>query len=422
MDNTTSSAKTDPSGLHRGLGLCAVWALLWVAALPGCQSSQSSAEQAPTAPVVSVSVPIERTVTDYDDFIGRTDSIEYLQVQAEVTGYLDKIYFKEGSEVAKGDVLYEIDPRPYQDQVDASKAQLAVNEAGLHLAKATNARYKELFRRSPGAVTLEELDQYQAQEEQGVANVDLAKANLAAANLNLSWTKVTCPINGLISRTLVTLGNLVTANQTLLTTVVSVDPMYAYFDVDEPTMLRIHDLIRAGKIQSAREGAIVPVLVFFSNGKAYAHEGTIDFINNRVDPSTGTLQVRGILPNPKPRIGDRALIPGMFVRVRVAIGAPYKALLVSPLALAEDQALKYVFIVNDKNAVVRRQVTVGQEQDGLQVISEGLQPGERVIVNGLQRVRPGIVVKPRLVEMPVPPDSSPAIVPTPVLKTPPTGR
>ena len=422
MDKSTPNATTVFFRQFRGAGPWAVAALLWLAALPGCKSSESSADQAQAGPPVTVSVPIERTVTDYEDYTGRTDAIQSLQVQARVTGYLDKVYFKEGSEVAAGAVLYEIDPRPYQDQLDAAKAQLAVNKAALNLAKANNARFKALFKTSPGAVSQLELDQYQAQEEQALANVDLAKANVATAELNLTWTKVTTPISGLISRTLITLGNLVTANVTLLTTVVSVDPMYAYFDVDEPTMLRVHRLINEGKFKSAREGASIPVLVFLSNGERYPHEGTVDFVNNRVDPATGTLQIRGVLPNPKPKIGERGLTPGMFVRVRVAIGAPYKALLVSPRALAEDQALKYVFVVNKKNEVVRQQVTVGQDQEGLQIITDGLQPDQLVIVNGLQRVRPGMIVKPKTVEMPRSTESSPAIVPTAELKSPPPGK
>lgn len=419
MHKTTSRAHGLSADLWAVAGPWAVLMLVWLAALIGCRNSESSAEQTQTGPPVSVAVPIERTVTDYEDYTGRIDAINYLQVQARVTGYLDKIYFTDGKEVAAGDVLYEIDPRPYQDALNAAKAQLAQTDASLHLAKANNARFKKLAKDSPGAVTGLELDQYQAQEEQAGANLDQAKANVATAELNLNWTKVTTPIAGLIGRTLITLGNLVTANTTLLTTVVSVDPMYVYFDADEPTVLRVQDLMRQGKFKSVAEGGKIPIQIFLSDGHLLPREGTIDFVNNQVDPGTGTLQIRATVANPKPPVGSRTLTAGMFVRVRVSIGVPYPALLVSPEAVAQDQALNYVLVVNDKNEVVRREVTVGQEQEGLQVVSGGLKPGERVIVNGLQRAVPGMVVQPKKVDMPALRDSAPATVPVPVLKVPP---
>ena len=193
----------------------------------------------------------QREVTDYQDYTGRTAAVDSVQVQARVTGYLDKIYFKEGAEVKEGTVLYEIDPRPYQAAYDAAKAQVAQNVASLELARQNNARFKTLAKDQAGAVTQVDLDQYQSQEDQAVANLDHARANLVTAKLNLDWTKVTAPVTGLIGRLLVTRGNLIVANQTTLTTVVAQDPMWVYFDMDEPTVLQVHELIRQGKFGPA---------------------------------------------------------------------------------------------------------------------------------------------------------------------------
>ena len=230
------------------------------------------------------------------------------------------------------------------------------------------------------------------------AAVKVAEAALNTAELNLDFTKVTAPISGRISRYLVTVGNLVQsgdqANVTLLTTIVSVDPMYAYFDVDERTVLRVRQLIREGKAKSAREAAM-PVMLGLANEDGFPHRGTIDFVDNQVNPKTGTLRVRGMFPNK-----DEALLPGFFARVRVPVGAPHQALLVTDRAIDNDQGQKILYVVNDKNEVVSRPIRVGLLHDGLRAIEDGLKPGERVIVNGLQTVRPGITVEPKLVDMP----------------------
>jgi RND family efflux transporter MFP subunit len=248
---------------------------------------------------------------------------------------------------------------------------------------------------------VEDLEQSLAQRSSTQAQLEAAKANVKTAELNLNWTKVTSPIDGRISRTLVTLGNLIIADQTILTTIVSQDPMYAYFDVDEPTVLRVQELIREGKYKSAREqGVRVPVFLGLSSEQDYAHEGYVDFINNQVNPSTGTLQIRGSFANPKPPLGPRVLSPGLFVRIRVAVSAPYQALLVTQAAIGTDQSRKYIYTVDNDNRVVRRDVTLGAQQDGLQVIKTGLQPDQRVVVNGLQHVRPGTVVSPKSEPMP----------------------
>jgi RND family efflux transporter MFP subunit len=317
-----------------------------------------------------------------------------------------------------GDLLYEIDPRPYQAAYDAARAQVAQNTASLELAKQNNRRFKALAEEKEGAVTKVDLDQYQSQQDQAVANLDYARANLLTARLNLDWTKVTAPVTGLIGRLLVTRGNLVVANQTTLTTIVRQDPMWVYFDMDEPTALQVHELARQGKFGPTRNGPPkIPFHLQLANEKGFPHEAILDFVNNQIDQATATLLIRAIFPNPKPANGPRVFTPNNFVRVRVPTSPPYQALLVNPEAVGTDQDLKYVYVVDQDNKIVRHGVKLGSLQDGLQVITDGLAPGERVIVKGLQRVQQGAMVNPTLVPMPMPTQDSPS--PTaPVLKAP----
>jgi RND family efflux transporter MFP subunit len=372
-------------------------------------------------------------------------------VQARVTGYLDKIYFTEGSEVRgddrlpsaarvvsllaaprgpllaaadlfpgqlqAGDLLYEIDPRPYQAAYDAVRAQVAQNTASLELARQNNRRFKALAREKEGAVTQVDLDQYKSQEDQAVANLDYARANLETARLNLNWTKVTAPVDGLVGRLLVTRGNLIVANQTTLTTIVRQDPMWVYLDMDEPTALHIRELCRQGKFGPATPSHLpkIPFGLQLANEKGFPHEAMMDFVNNQIDQATATILIRAIFPNPRPTNGPRVFTPSNFVRVRVPTSPPYQALLVNPEAVGTDQDLKYLFIVDENNKVVRHNVKLGSLQDGLQVVTEGLQPGERVIVKGLQRVQQDATVSPTVVPMPIPPQGP---LPLPVLKAP----
>jgi RND family efflux transporter MFP subunit len=414
--------------------------------LAGCSGAPEEPGKHP--PAVTVSYPLRREVTDYQDYTGRTAAVESVQVQARVTGYLVKIYFTEGSEVLgdnrptcatrmmgllaaphgpllaaativpgqlhAGDLLYEIDPRPYEYAFKAAKAKVAQNVASLELAKENNTRFKKLNTDKPGAVTQVDLDQYQSTEDQAVANLDQARADLQTAELNLEWTKVTAPVSGRIGRLLITRGNLIVANQTTLTTIVSQDPMWVYYNMDEPTVLQIADVARQGKYgpaseESAGKPAKIPVRLQLTNEKGYPHEATLDFYNNQLDQATATLLMRAIFPNPLPASGARVFAPNMFVRVRVPTSPPYQALLVNPEAVGTDQDLKYVYVVDDDNKVVRHAVKLGSLQDGLQAVTEGLQPEERVIVRGLQRAQQGGTVNPTLAPMPTP-DSSPPVV------------
>jgi membrane fusion protein, multidrug efflux system len=385
--------------------------------LAGCART----EEAPGKPLptVTVSYPLQREVTDYQDYTGRTAAVESVQVQARVTGYLDKIYFREGAEVPEGTVLYEIDPRPYQAAYDAAKAQAAQNVASLELAKQNNKRFKTLAKEKAGAVTQVDLDQYQSQQDQAVANLDQARANVVTAKLNLEWTKVTAPVTGLVGRLLVTRGNLIVANQTTLATIVSQDPMWVYFDMDEPTALQIRELARQGVFGPARDGPPkLPFHLQLANDQGFPHEAILDFVNNQLDQATATLLIRAVFPNPRPANGPRVFAPNNFVRVRVPTSAPYKALLVNAEAVGTDQDLKYLYTVDGDNKAVRHAVKLGSLQDGLQVVTDGLQAGERVIVKGLQRVQPGATVNPTLVPMPLPrPGEQPATVPA-ALKAP----
>ncbi|HEV3263865.1 MAG TPA: efflux RND transporter periplasmic adaptor subunit [Gemmataceae bacterium] len=372
-------------------------------------------------PTVTVSNPLQREVTDYQDYTGRTAAVDSVQVQARVTGYLTKIYFKEGEEVKEDTVLYEIDPRPYRAAYDSAKAQVAQNVASLALAKQDNTRFKKLDKDQAGAVTKVDLDKYQSQEDQAVAALEQSQANLETAKLNLDWTKVTAPVTGVIGRLLVTRGNLIVANQTTLTTVVRQDPMWVYFDADEPTVLQVHELIRQGKFGPTDTSTGVPIakIAFhlqLANEKGFPHEATMDFVNNQLDQATATLQIRGVFPNPKPANGPRVFAPNMFVRVRVPTSAVYQALLVNPEAVGTDQDLKYVYVVDNDNKVVRHNVKLGSLQDGLQVITDGLKLDERVIVKGLQRVQQGATVNATVVPMPMPAQDSLSASPSPVMK------
>jgi RND family efflux transporter MFP subunit len=362
-------------------------------------------------PTVTVSEPLQRQVTDYQEYTGRIAAVDSVQVRARVSGYLQKINFKDGTEVKEGTVLYEIDPEPYKDALAQVEAQVRLQEAQLKYNEATYQRNLKLYQNSQ-AVSLEELQQSLAQRDVTRASLEAARANVEQARLNLEWTKVRAPITGLLSRTLITRGNLVVASQTVLTTLVSQDPIYAYFDVDEPTVLKVRQLIREGRLPSAREGgAHVPVFVGLANEEGFPHEGYVDFVNNEVSPGTATLQLRGVLANPEPAIGPRIFAPGQFVRVRVTVSPPYQALLVIDGAVGTDQDLNYLLVLDDKDRVVRREVTLGTEHGGLRVIEKGLEPNDRVIVNGLQHVKPGTVVHPQLVPMPAPRPG--ALAPTP---------
>lgn len=391
---TVSATQSEVSVRHRirlGIGSALLSGLCL--ALAGCAQAPSEAP-AEAPPPVTVSYPVEREVTDYADFTARTAAVDSVELRARVSGYLDKVNFKEGALVKKGDVLVEIDPRTYAAEVKVAQGAVASAEASQALAEANLER----VRRLPGeATSREDLDTRVAQRQQASAQIRSSRAALERAELNLGFCKVYAPISGRVSRYHVTVGNLVQAGDltggTLLTTIVSVDPMYAYFDVDEHTVLRVKQLIREGKAKAPDEG--IPVWLGLANEGGHPHRGTLHFVDNQVNPKTGTLRVRGVFPNK-----DEALSPGFFARVRVPIGESHKALLVTERALDTDQGQKIVYVADGDNKVISRPVRLGALQDGLREITDGLKAGDRVIVNGLQQVRPGMAVETKLVDMP----------------------
>jgi RND family efflux transporter MFP subunit len=365
--------------------------------LTGCARAPAGAPAA--GPVsVPVSHPVEDYVTDYTDFTAQIAAVDSVQVKAHVWGYLEKVNFKEGALVKKGDVLFELDPRPYEALLNQAKAKVRQDEAQLTYDEAEYQRNVRLA--ATGAASRSDLDKTAAARGVDIANIAADKAMVAARDLDLQYTKITAPVGGRVSRYDVTVGNLIQSGDqgggTLLTTIVSVDPMYAYFDVDEYTDQRVRKLIREGKFQfKSADAAVVSVSLGLATEEGFPHLGTINFADNQVNPKTGTLRVRGVFPNK-----DEVLTPGYFARVRVPVSPPHKALLVYERALDNDQGQTILYVVNDQNEVVSRPVRLGQRHDGLLAIEDGLKPGERVIVNGLQQVRPGVTVEPKLVPMP----------------------
>jgi multidrug efflux system membrane fusion protein len=375
--------------------------LLGLALLGGCQAKPRQQAGSPELPGVPVSQPVQREVTDFVDFTGQTVAVESVDVRARVTGNVVKMPFKEGSEIKEGDLLFEIDPRPYQAQLDQALSQIELNKAQLQLAKTTYARDRAANAGSAGTISLQQLDQDAAAVDEAAARVKAAQASSEVYKLNLEFCKVTSPITGMVSRYYLTRGNLVNQDQTLLTTVVSLDPMYAYFDLDEPTLLRIRRAINDGRIKRPQAGT-VPVYMGLQGEEGFPHRGRINFVNNQVNPTTGSISVRGVFPNPHPDNGARLLSPGMFVRIHLPIGQPHQALLVVDRAIGSDQGLKYVYVIDADNKAQYRRVTTGALQnDGLRVITDGLKPDDWVVVGGLQQVRPRMEVKPDQMAMPV---------------------
>lgn len=404
-------------------------------ALIGCTNSTSTAPTPEGPPTVSVSQPLVSPVTDTAEYTGRVEAVESVEERARVSGYLVAMNdaFKQGGngttakqEVKKGDVLFEIDDRPYKAALEKAQADIQLAEAKFRQADADVKRNEPLVK--TGATTKAEFDKLVADRDVAAAQIKAFQATADAQQLNVDFCKVRAPIDGRVSRANVTLGNLVTADQTLLTTIVSQDPMWVYFDVDERTMLGIQERIRQGAMKSTRRTNDIKVRVGLANEAGrFPHEGTIDFVDNRVDPGTGTLRVRAVLRNPIVANGDRVFSPGLFVRVQLPLGEPREALLVTERALGTDQGQKFLYVVRQadgKNVVEYRPVGIGplqrgglrvvqpiklvRDKNGLRVAKpdesdkaeDSIAKSDWVIVNGLQRVRPGLDVKVNEIPMP----------------------
>jgi RND family efflux transporter MFP subunit len=367
--------------------------LLMLLAISGCGNSHADpGQEEPPAAIVIVGPPVEQAIVDYVEYTGRTDAAESVEIRARVTGFLTAVRFTEGAEVEKGAALYEIDDREYQAELASAQAELASARAQQEKATTDFKRLEAL--KQKGAASAEEYDRADAAKKEADAAVESADAKQTRAQLDVDFSRIAAPIAGKISRTLISEGNLVNANITPLTTIVSVEPMYVYFDVDERTLLMLKKQVRDGELEG-KNVSPVRVLMGLAIDEGYPHQGTIDFIENRVDPRTGTVRVRGTFDNPRPDRGDRVLDAGLFARVRVPIGKPKSALLVAERAIGTDQGQKFLYVVDEKNEVAFRPVRLGATHDGLRAIVEGLNAGEHVIIDGLQRVRPGSVVQPK---------------------------
>jgi RND family efflux transporter MFP subunit len=357
----------------------------------GCARNEAASSVAAPAPQVSVAQVVSRPVTEFDEFTGKFVAVERVEVRPRVSGYIASVSLVPGHEVRKGDVLFTIDQRQYQAELKRAEAELARARTQLALSRSERDRATKLL--DQHAISKEEFDSRVAGSEQAEANVQVASAAVDTAALNFSFTQVRSPISGLVSREEVTAGNLVTAGETLLTTVVSVDKIYVEFEGDEQVYLKYAALARTGELANARDSA-TPVWVGLADEAGTPHEGKMVFVDNALDPKTGTIRARGLLDNK-----ERRFTPGLFARVKLVGSGKYDALLINDSAVGTDQNVRYVFAVGADNKVQYRAVKLGPMVDGLRVIREGVTQGEYIVVNGLQRVRPGIEVAPQRVAM-----------------------
>ncbi len=366
--------------------------------LLGCGAAQPPVAETPPPPV-TVSQPVVEKITNYDQFEGRMAAVDVVELRARVRGHLQKVNFEDGQMVKEGELLVEIDPRPYQASLGAAKAQLAAADASLMLADREFIRATNLAKK--GAGSKQDADVWEG--KRAVAAADKLKAEEAVkhAQYDLDFTQLKAPLTGRISRKLVDVGNLVNSGggETLLATIVKVDPMYVYFPVDERSLLRYRREFRkdrkAGAVEPPIKELKIPVDVALDGEQGYPHKGVIDYTDNRVNSSTGTIQVRAVLDNPQRLFDD-----GMRARVRVPVSDPYKAVLVTERAIGTEQGRKFVYVVDAEDRATRRDVTLGRVIDGMQVIQEGLTADDWVVVNGIQRVRDGMKVQPRREPMP----------------------
>ena len=345
-------------------------------------------------PEVKVVRPVVREVTDYSDYPGRLEAASVVEIRPRVSGVLEKVLFRDGSDVKQGDLLFELGSRGCQIALNRAKAELRKAEAQFKLQSANLERLRELFKK--GGASREEMDQAVGHRDVAEAEVAAARASLEVAELQLDWTKVRSPISGRIGRALMTPGNVVTEGSTVLAVVVAPDPMYVYFDVPEGAFVKLDELVRATREIVERK---VPIQVGLARAKEgdFPLRGVLDFADNRVDPEKGTIRFRGVLPNP-----DGSLLPGMFARVRVATSAPHKALLLPVIALRGgfDGFGASVLVVNGKGVVDLKGVKLKGKHGNLWEVSEGLAPEDRVIIGDASESKPGTKVRPREVDIP----------------------
>lgn len=354
---------------------------------------------APQPPEVTVATVPQNEIIDWDRYVGRLRAVQTVEVRARVSGYLESVNFREGAIIKQGDLLFVIDPRPNEAALRAAEAEATVAEARLRLAETQRKRAERLFEAK--SIPAEEFDIRTEERRQAAAALDAARAALEAARLDLEFTQIRAPITGRIGRALVTPGNLVsggTENSTLLTTIVSLDPIHVYITADEQAYLHYRRMDQEGRRPSSRD-APNPVRLKLADEEKFSHEGVMDFVDNRVDESTGTMLGRAVFANP-----DFLLTPGMFAEVELLGEGPYDAVLVPDAAIGNDQARQFVYVVGAGNVAERRYVVPGRLHGELRVIREGLNSGERVVINGMQRVRPGEPVTPQAGVIELPPE------------------
>jgi len=385
--------------------------LLLLAPIGGCQGSNAAPGGKASAPSVEFHMPILGQVTDFAEFPGSTDAQFTVQVRARVSGYMTQVYFKDGSLVEKGDKLFQIDPRQYKAEWDRAVGNVEQIEAHRKRLEREYLRAKNLLNR--GGVSTEEYDRYEADLRETEANLQIAKANRDLAHLNYEWTEVVASTSGLLSRRLVDPGNLIKADDTILTSIVTQDPMYVYFDVDEQSTLHVRRMIREGTIKARSEKEVPVMLGLSDEAPAFPHVGAVDFTDNRIDVNTGSLRFRAKVRNEK-----GILTPGLFVRVRLPIGDAHPTLYVREEALASDQGRKIVYVLVDYKPqpgelaanfkVETKEVKIGSLREGYRSIESGLKPGDKVVVTGLQRIRLGMKVNatPKTITQQLPEDVS----------------
>jgi RND family efflux transporter MFP subunit len=357
--------------------------------LAACSQNQVQKPPAPPPPAVSVANPSEKEVVEWDEYTGRFDAVDIVEVRARISGFLDEVKFKDGAIVQKDDLLFVIDPRPFQRVLDRDRASLQGAKVALEFTE------KDLERARPLVVNATISQQVFDQRTQAVrtaeANVLSAQASVRSAELDVEFTQIHAPITGRISRKLVSEGNYLTGGSgsgTLLTTIVSIDPIYFYFDISEADFLKYKRLVELKLLPSARENPN-PVELGLQNDEGFPYKGKMNFVDNRIDQNTGSLRGRAVLSNP-----DGLFQPGLFARVRIAGSAQYKAILLPDAAIATDQSNRFVFVVAEDGTVSTKPVVLGPIIDGLRVIRSGVSTADWVIVNGIQRARTGIKVKP----------------------------
>jgi multidrug efflux system membrane fusion protein len=360
----------------------------------GCGNHDDSASKQGPLPKVKIAQPLSQEVIEWDEYTGRIEAINSVEVRARVSGYLDKVNFKAGDRVSKGDLLFQIDPKPFTAQLNYAVAELERTKSRHELAKNDLARAERLFRAK--AISEEEHDARSKGLRETLAAVQSAEANVYTARLNLEYTQVRAPINGRIGRELITAGNLVNGgggDATLLTFIVSTDPVYVYVDADERSVLKYRRQAKEGGRGSLGEEQ-TPVELAVADEINFPHQGHLDYISPREDAATGTLSLRGVFANP-----DELLSPGFFARMRIRASAPYPAILVPDRAIGTDQAQRFVWVVNQENQVEYRTVVLGAHIGQSRVITEGLKPGEWTVIEGVQKLKPGVKVNPERITL-----------------------